>query len=122
MAFHYPPATDEPNPSADSPPRLGLIGRPVAVPRRQEPADPVRGDELAESARVVDHLVIPLTLPSEIQSPDNASWQELATRLPGDDNPHTEAAAPHLSTFIVQSSFESSLELILRGLDATPRD
>jgi AcrR family transcriptional regulator len=63
-----------------------------------------------------------ITLPSEIQSADNASWQELATRLPGDDNPHTEAAAPHLSTFIVQSSFESSLELILRGLAATPRD
>jgi hypothetical protein len=98
MALDYPPVTDEPNPSADSPPRLRLIGRSVAVPRRQEPADPVRGDELAESARVVDDLVIPL---SRLVSA-------------GDEE--------HLSTFIVQSSFESSLELILRGLAASPRD
>ncbi|MET0457480.1 MAG: TetR/AcrR family transcriptional regulator [Mycobacterium sp.] len=60
-------------------------------------------------------------LPTEIQDADLASWQELANRLPDDGNPHTEAAAPHLGSVMVQSSFESSLELILRGLAASPR-
>jgi AcrR family transcriptional regulator len=74
-------------------------------------SDFMLGQAMLESAFV--------TLPPEIQNADKTSWQELATRLPDGDSPHTEAAAAHLSTFMVRSSFESSLELILRGLAAS---
>lgn len=59
------------------------------------------------------------TLPPDVQTADKASWQQLATRLPSDDHPHTEAAAPHLGDYMVQSSFESVLELMLAGLAAS---
>ena len=59
------------------------------------------------------------TLPSEIQTADKASWQRLDTRLFDNDHPHTKAAAPHLGAYMVQSSFESVLELILNGLAAS---
>ena len=61
------------------------------------------------------------TLPAEIQNADAASWLDLTTRLPVDGHPHTAAAAPYLSSMMVQSSFDSSLDLILRGLAASER-
>jgi hypothetical protein len=59
------------------------------------------------------------TLPTEVQTADRASWQNLATRLPEDDHHRTQAAAPHLGAYMVQSSFEAVLELILKGLAAS---
>jgi AcrR family transcriptional regulator len=59
------------------------------------------------------------TLPAEIQTADKTSWQDLAIRLPDDDHPHTQAAATHLGAYVVQSSFEALLELILTGLAAS---
>ncbi|KAA0102181.1 TetR/AcrR family transcriptional regulator [Mycolicibacterium sp. P1-18] len=59
------------------------------------------------------------TLPADIQSADKASWQDLATRVPDDGHPHTQAAASHLGAFMVRSSFELVLELILKGLAAS---
>jgi AcrR family transcriptional regulator len=74
-------------------------------------ADFVLGQSMLQSAIV--------TLPSEIQNADKASWQTLSTRLPDDEHPHTHAAAPHLGEFMVQPSFELVLELILKGLAAS---
>lgn len=62
-----------------------------------------------------------ISLPRELQDADHAVWKGLGTRLPDDGSPHTEAAAPHLGSVMLQSSFESTLDLILRGLAATPR-
>lgn len=62
-----------------------------------------------------------VALPPELQTADLTAWRELPERLPAADTPHVEAAAPHLQTMMAESSFESSLELILRGLAATPR-
>jgi AcrR family transcriptional regulator len=76
-------------------------------------SDFLLGQAMLESAVV--------TLPSAIRSADNASWRELATRLPGEGSPHTQAAAPHLGSYMTRSSFESSLELILAGLAASSR-
>ncbi|WP_161600641.1 TetR/AcrR family transcriptional regulator [Mycolicibacterium hodleri] len=76
-------------------------------------SDFMLGQAMLESAFV--------NLPSDIQNADTASWLDLATRLPEEAHPHTEAAAPHLSSLMVRSSFERSLELILRGLAASPR-
>ena len=59
------------------------------------------------------------TLPAEIQTADKSSWQELARRLPADHHPHTQAAAPHLSAYMVQSSFEAVLKLVMTGLAAS---
>jgi AcrR family transcriptional regulator len=75
-------------------------------------ADFVLGQAMLQGAVV--------TLPSEIQNADRASWQTLSSRLPDDDeHPHTHAAAPHLGEYMVQPSFELVLELILRGLAAS---
>lgn len=74
-------------------------------------ADFVLGQVMLQSAIV--------TLPSEIQNADKASWQTLSSRLPDDEHPHTHAAAPHLGEYMVQSSFELVLELILKGLAAS---
>ena len=62
-----------------------------------------------------------LTLPTELRNADRGSWAELTTRLAPAATPHTEAAAPHLSARMVRSSFELSLEIMLRGLSASPR-
>ncbi|MEU0497250.1 TetR/AcrR family transcriptional regulator [Mycobacterium sp. NPDC006124] len=61
------------------------------------------------------------TLPAAIQTTDRAVWQQLATRLPEDDHPHSQASATHLGEYMVESSFESALELILTGLAAAAR-
>ncbi|GLP77988.1 TetR family transcriptional regulator [Mycobacterium antarcticum] len=61
-----------------------------------------------------------VTLPSEIRDADDGSWVDLTKRLPA-TTPHTEAAAPHLRSMMVQSSFEASLQMMLRGLAASPR-
>ena len=74
-------------------------------------ADVVLGQAMLQSAIV--------TLPAEIQDADKASWQTLSTRLPDDEHPHTQAAAPHLGEYMVQPSFELVLELILKGLAAS---
>ncbi|MBJ7339593.1 TetR/AcrR family transcriptional regulator [Mycolicibacterium sp.] len=76
-------------------------------------SDFMLGQAMLHSASVI--------LPSNVQDADNASWLELASRLTEDAHPHTEAAAPHLSSLKVRSSFETSLELILRGLAASSR-
>jgi len=60
-----------------------------------------------------------VTLPAEIQDADKASWQTLSTRLPDDEYPHTQAAAPLLGEYMVQPSFELVLELTLKGLAAS---
>lgn len=71
-------------------------------------ADFVLGQAMLQSATV--------TLPEKIQDADKASWQTLSTRLPHDEHPHTQAAAPHLGQYMVQPSFELVLELMLKGL------
>jgi AcrR family transcriptional regulator len=60
-------------------------------------------------------------LPPEVQTADLAAWRDLPVRLPEEGTPHADAAAPHLRTLMLQSSFEDSLALILRGVAATPR-
>lgn len=57
-------------------------------------------------------------LPQQIQDADHDTWRELPDRLTPDHTPHAEAAAPHLSSMMVESSFEASLELIMAGLAA----
>lgn len=74
-------------------------------------SDFMLGQAMLESAYV--------TLPTEIRDADDSSWQDLSTRLPDDAHPHTQAAAPYLATYMVQSSFESVLELMLKGLAAS---
>jgi AcrR family transcriptional regulator len=76
-------------------------------------SDFMLGQAMLESASV--------TLPAAIRTGDDDSWRDLSNRLPGDDSPHTQAAARHLATYMTRSSFESSLELITRGLAASPR-
>lgn len=61
------------------------------------------------------------SLPDQVQRTDDAAWQEFGSRLPGAETPHAEAAAPHLRSRMLESSFEATLELILRGLAASPR-
>ena len=61
-------------------------------------------------------------LPRDTQNADHASWQEIGTRQPEDETPHTEAAAPYLRSLMLESSFEATLELILRGLAASSRN
>lgn len=62
-----------------------------------------------------------VSLPEQVQQVDDASWQDLGTRLPGEQTPHAEAAAPHLRSRLLESSFEATLGLILAGLAASPR-
>ncbi|ORA56568.1 hypothetical protein BST22_01120 [Mycolicibacterium chubuense] len=62
-----------------------------------------------------------LSLSPDIRSSDNAAWQELGDRVLQAEAPHAAAAAPHLQALMLRSSFESSLQLMLRGLDASPR-
>lgn len=62
-----------------------------------------------------------LSLSPDIRSSDNAAWQELAERVPHTEAPHAAAAAPHLRALMLRSSFESSLQLVMSGLDASPR-
>jgi AcrR family transcriptional regulator len=61
------------------------------------------------------------TLPADVQEADYDAWRALSDRLPVDGMPHTEAAAPHLRSLMLESSFEANLDLILRGLAASPR-
>jgi hypothetical protein len=61
-------------------------------------------------------------LPDQVRGTDDAAWQEFGSRLPGAETPHAEAAAPHLRSRMLESSFEATLELILRGLAASPRN
>ena len=56
------------------------------------------------------------TLPTEVRSADDSAWEALPERLPDGDHPYTEAAAPHLASYMVRCSFEATLELIMRGL------
>jgi AcrR family transcriptional regulator len=60
-------------------------------------------------------------LPQQIQEADHATWRELPDRLTPEETPHAEAAAPHLRSMMLESSFEASLELILTGLAAMAR-
>jgi AcrR family transcriptional regulator len=62
-----------------------------------------------------------IALPPEVQAGDLAFWQDLPDRLPPDELPHAAAAAPHLRSMMLESSFEAGLELTLRGIAATPR-
>ncbi|CAN5426217.1 TetR/AcrR family transcriptional regulator [soil metagenome] len=58
------------------------------------------------------------TLPSEVMATDSTRWREFPSRRQHDDAP---AAPPHLLSLMLESSFEASMELILRGLAASPR-
>lgn len=60
-------------------------------------------------------------LPQQIQDADHDTWRGLSDRLTPDHTPHAEAAAPHLRSMMLESSFEASLELILAGLAAMAR-
>jgi hypothetical protein len=60
-------------------------------------------------------------VPPEVQAADLGAWRDLPGRLPQEGTPYADAAAPHLRTLMVESSFEDSLALILRGLAASPR-
>jgi AcrR family transcriptional regulator len=60
-------------------------------------------------------------LPDNLREADDAAWQALSTRLPDAVMPNAEIAAPHLQTLMLESSFEATLELIQRGLAASPR-
>jgi hypothetical protein len=62
-----------------------------------------------------------LSLPDRVQEVDDAAWRDLGSRLPGAETPHAEAAAPHLRSRLLESSFEATLELILRSLAAETR-
>lgn len=63
-----------------------------------------------------------IALPEEVQAGDNAFWEDLPERVSGSGGaPHVQAAAPHLRETMVQSSFEASLQLVMRGVAATPR-
>lgn len=61
------------------------------------------------------------SLPTESQTADLEAWRGLPDRLPDGGTPHTLAAADFLSETMVGDAFDSSLELIMRGLAATPR-
>lgn len=61
------------------------------------------------------------TLPTEVQDTDITVWREIPNRLSADGTPHTVAAAPHLHSRMVESSFETSLALVMRGLAAISR-
>ena len=57
-----------------------------------------------------------------VRAADGAAWQSLGSRVSSVDAPHAEVAAGHLGTIKLESSsFEATLSLILRGLDASPR-
>ncbi|BBY50744.1 TetR family transcriptional regulator [Mycolicibacterium arabiense] len=60
-------------------------------------------------------------LPQQIQDADHDTWRGLPERLTPDDTPHAEAAAHHLRSMMLESSFEASLELILAGLGVMAR-
>lgn len=62
-----------------------------------------------------------VALPPELRSADLTNWREFPTQPPAEDSPHVEAVAAHIRTMMAESSFESSLELVLRGLAASPR-
>lgn len=62
-----------------------------------------------------------LALSPDIRSRDDAAWQGLRDRVPEAEAPHAAAAAPHLRALMLRSSFESSLQLMMTGLDASPR-
>jgi AcrR family transcriptional regulator len=62
-----------------------------------------------------------VALPPKVQEADLAFWQDLPNRLPSSELPHAAAAAPHLRSMMLESSFEAGLELTLRGIAATPR-
>ena len=61
-------------------------------------------------------------LPSDIQVADLAVWDQLPDRLASANAPHTESVAAHLRTLMQESSFDDALELMLRGLVASPRE
>ena len=60
-------------------------------------------------------------LPVDTQRADDGAWRELPERIPAGAAPHTEAAAHYLSVAMTDDSFDASLELVMRGLAATPR-
>jgi AcrR family transcriptional regulator len=61
------------------------------------------------------------SLPSDVQQKDHAAWKGIGTGSSGSEAPHTETAVPDPQSPIAKSSFEENLEMILRGLIASPR-
>lgn len=76
-------------------------------------SDFLLGQAMLESAFV--------SLPQDVQSSDDTAWRTFESRLPDIDAPHADAAAPHLRSRMLGSSFEDTMQLILRGLAASPR-
>lgn len=60
-------------------------------------------------------------LPDKVQEKDDDAWRDLGTRVSVSEAPNVEDAAPYLQSMMVESAFESTLDLMLRGLNASPR-
>lgn len=60
-------------------------------------------------------------LPPETQLADLTVWQRSYAEADASAYPRIAAAVPHLATMMLDSSFESSLQLMLAGLAASPR-
>jgi AcrR family transcriptional regulator len=71
--------------------------------------------------RSLSDFLLGQALPEKLRDADDAAWESLETRLPATTTPNVEEAAPHLQSLMLESSFEATLGLILRGLDASPR-
>ncbi|KRE27306.1 hypothetical protein ASG82_12830 [Mycobacterium sp. Soil538] len=94
--------------------RDGGFDEETAAYRFRSLADFLLGQAMLEAAF--------LSLSPDIRSSDNIAWQELGDRVPHAEAPHAAAAAPHLRVLMLRSSFESSLQLMLSGLAASPRN
>ncbi len=93
--------------------RAGGFDAESAAHRFRSLADFLLGQAMLEAAF--------MSLPPEVQSIDSAAWREFGSRLSRPETPHASAAAPHLQGLMLRSSFEATLDLVMRGLAAAPR-